>query len=127
MREPVQRFLWLRPFPPPSPPGVVSPCSTASAVLRANPTSPPFPAQDYGIQPSLARRARVAPARWRSPSFRAIDFPACAGSSPPPPPLPGGVSRFPPSPPPGGVFPPAGGDPPPLPKKTPPALGGFLA
>src|SRR5580692_7122816 len=81
MRESVQRFLRLRPFPPPSPPGVASLCSMASAVLRANPTSPPFPAQDYGIQPFLSRRARVAPARWRSPSFRAVDFPACAGSS----------------------------------------------
>ena len=57
----------------------------ATALIIGSCTSSPVSythlAQDYGIQPSLARRARVAPARWRSPSFRAIDFPACAGSS----------------------------------------------
>ena len=79
MRGPVQRFLWLRSFPPPSP-RAGRPCSTASQVLRAHPTSPPLVVQACGSWPSLNCPASSHRARRRSPSFCAGNFPACAGS-----------------------------------------------
>ena len=79
MRESGWCSLWLHPFALPPPRGA-SPCSAASQLVWAYPTSHPRERQDYGLWPSLSRPRLATRAQMRSPSFCAGNFPTCTGS-----------------------------------------------